>query len=94
VQEVRWEGGGTEPAGEYRYFYGKRNENYELCTGFFVHNRIIPAGKRVEFVTDRMSQLILRGRWYHIIVLSFYTQKGDKTDDVKDGFSQGIGTCL
>jgi hypothetical protein len=22
VQEVRWEGGGTEPAGEYRFFYG------------------------------------------------------------------------
>jgi hypothetical protein len=23
VQEVRWEGGGTEPAGEYTFFYGK-----------------------------------------------------------------------
>jgi hypothetical protein len=27
VQEVRWEGGGTEPAGEYTFFYGKGNEN-------------------------------------------------------------------
>jgi hypothetical protein len=26
VQEVRWEGGGTEPAGEYKFFYGKGNE--------------------------------------------------------------------
>jgi hypothetical protein len=34
VQEVRWEGGGTEPAGEYTCFYGKRNENHELGTGF------------------------------------------------------------
>jgi hypothetical protein len=25
VQEVRWEGGGIEPAGEYTYFYGKGN---------------------------------------------------------------------
>jgi hypothetical protein len=25
VQEVRWEGGGTEPAGEYESFYGKGN---------------------------------------------------------------------
>jgi hypothetical protein len=26
VQEVRWEGGGTEPVGEYTFFYGKGNE--------------------------------------------------------------------
>jgi hypothetical protein len=23
MQEVRWEGGGIEPAGEYTFFYGK-----------------------------------------------------------------------
>jgi hypothetical protein len=34
VQEVRWEGGGTKPAGEYTVFYGKRNENHELGTVF------------------------------------------------------------
>jgi hypothetical protein len=30
-------GGGTEPAGEYTFFYGKGNENHELGTGFLVH---------------------------------------------------------
>jgi hypothetical protein len=35
VQEVRWDGGGTEPAGKYTFFNGKRSENHELGTGFF-----------------------------------------------------------
>jgi hypothetical protein len=31
-----------------------------------------------------MSYIILRGRWYHIIVLNVNTPTEDKTDDVKD----------
>jgi hypothetical protein len=62
VHEVRLEGSGTEPAGEYTFFYGKGNENHELGTGFFVHKRIISAVKRAEFVSDRMSYIIIRGR--------------------------------
>jgi hypothetical protein len=34
VQEVSWEGSGTEPVGEYRIVYEKRNENHELGVGF------------------------------------------------------------
>jgi hypothetical protein len=33
VQEVKWEGGGTIPAGEFSFFYEKENENHEIGTG-------------------------------------------------------------
>jgi hypothetical protein len=34
MQEVRWEGGGTEPAGEITFCNGNGNEYYALGTGF------------------------------------------------------------
>jgi hypothetical protein len=34
VQEVRWKGNGTEPVGEYTFFYRKRNKKHDLGTGF------------------------------------------------------------
>jgi hypothetical protein len=53
-----------------------------------VHKGIISAVKRAEFVSDRMSYIILRGRWCHIIVLNVHAPTEDKTDDVKDSFDK------
>jgi hypothetical protein len=36
VQEVRLEGSGKEPAGQYTFFYRKGTENHELGTSLFV----------------------------------------------------------
>jgi hypothetical protein len=90
MQEVRWEGGGTELVGEYTFFYGKGNENHELATVYFVHKGIISAVKRVEFVSDSMSYIILRDRWCHIFVLNVHAPTEDKTDDVKDSFCEEL----
>jgi hypothetical protein len=49
-----------------------------------LHNRIISAVKRIEFVWDRMSYIILKGRWYQIIVLNVHVP----TEHVFDKFSK------
>jgi len=39
---------------------------------FFAHHRIVSAVKRVEFVRDRLSYIVLRGRWRNIILVNVH----------------------
>jgi hypothetical protein len=86
VQEIRWGRGVTEPEGEYIFFYGKGKENHELGTGFFVYKRTISADKKVEFVSDRISYLIVRGRWCDIIVLKVHVPTEDEIYHISESF--------
>ena len=61
-----------------------------MGTGFFVHKRIASAVKRVEFVSDRMSYIVLRGCWCNIIVLNVHAPSEEKSDSLKDSFYEEL----
>ena len=86
---ARWDKGGTVGAGDYKFFYGKGNENHNLGT-IFLYIRRVSAVKKVEFVSDRVSYIVLRGRWCNIIVLNMHAPSQEKSDDSKDNFNDEL----
>ena len=58
--------------------------------GFIVHYRTVKAIKKVKFVSDRMSYIVLRSCWYNIIVLNMHAPSEEKSDDSKDSFHEKL----
>jgi len=58
-----------------------------LGAGFFVQNRTISAVKRVS---DRLLYMVLRGRWFNIIVLHVHAPSEEKSDDSLDRFYEEL----
>jgi hypothetical protein len=63
---------------EWKYYSSLRDR-------LLVHEGIISAVKRVEFISDRISYITLRGRWCDIVVLNVHAPTEDK-NDMKDSF--------
>jgi len=61
-----------------------------MGTGLFVHHRIISVVKRAEFVSDRMSYIVLRGRWHNLTVLTVHAPSEEKSGDSKDSFYEEL----
>jgi len=81
---------GTVNAGDYNFFYRKENENHQLGIGFFVHRRLVSAVKRIGFISDRLSYIVLRGRWLHIILVNVHAPSEDKNEELKDRFYEEL----
>jgi hypothetical protein len=86
---VRSEKGGTERVECCTFLYGQGNGDDQLGTGVFLY-KITSAVRRVQFISDKMSYVILRGRWCSIILNRHAPCEG-KSDGVKDSFYEEIG---
>jgi len=80
LQEVRRDKEGTVRAGGYN-FSMERKRKSSTGNRIFVHHRIISAVKRVQFVSNKMSYIFLRGDWCNIIVLNVHVPSEEKSDD-------------
>jgi len=46
--------------------------------------------KRVEFVSDRLSYIEVRGRWCNIIVVNVHAPSEEESDESKDSFYEEL----
>jgi hypothetical protein len=48
----------------------------------------------VQFFTNGMSYITLKGRWFNVIVLNVHAPTEDKSDDTKDKFYLELESVL
>jgi len=46
--------------------------------------------KRIEFVSDRLLYIGLRGRWLHIILVNVHAPSEEKSEELKDCFYEEL----
>ena len=46
--------------------------------------------KRVEFVSDRLSYIVLRGLWHNIFVVNVHAPSEEKSDESKESFYEEL----
>ena len=46
--------------------------------------------KRIEFVSDRLSYIVLKGRWPHIVVVNVHAPSEEKSEELQDSFYEEL----
>ena len=75
VQSVQW---GHNKSRRLKLFLWIKKRQSSTGNLIFVHHRIESAVTRVEYVKDRVSYLVLRGRWYNIIFQKVHAKEEEK----------------
>ncbi|KAJ4438077.1 hypothetical protein ANN_14016 [Periplaneta americana] len=83
-------GDGISQIGDYLLYDGEEKNNHQLGTGLFVDKIIKSAVKKVEFISDRLSYLVLKGRWCDIVVINAHAPTEEKDDHIKDSFYEEL----
>jgi len=61
-----------------------------MGTEYFVQHRIVSTVKRVEFVSDRILYIVVRGQWCNIIVLNVHGPSEERNGDSKYVFYEEL----
>jgi hypothetical protein len=77
--------GGTVRAEDYVFSMEKETKMINREQEF-LHHLIVSAVKRVEFVSDRVSYIVLRGGWCNSIVWNVHALVEEKIYSSKDSF--------
>jgi hypothetical protein len=83
VQEVRTDKGSMVRAGDYVLSMEKETKVISWEQDFLYTTEQY---HHLEFVSDRISYIVLRGCWCNVIVLNACAPNEEKSDDSKDSF--------
>lgn len=86
--------GDMDPTSDCKFFYGSRNEDHELGTGFFfLYKGVTSVVKTVKFFSYKMPYIIPRGCWCSI-VLNMDAPTEDKTNNTKNSLYEELRACV
>jgi hypothetical protein len=79
---------GHDKSRVYIFFCGEGKEKHQLGTEYFVHHKIVLAIKKIDFVSDTISYIVMSRGWCNIIVLNVHITSKEKSDDLKAVFTK------